>query len=98
MDNAEPKAMFGTRHKTKTNKAKDTTQKTKKNTSNTDFSKTPGVNPDALEGYAVFWGEGYNTLYKASKMKLIQDLNYYIYTIASNMRIVSVRLLFKVKW
>jgi nitrate reductase cytochrome c-type subunit len=54
MDNAEPKAMFGTRHKTKTNKAKDTTQKTKKNTSNTDFSKTPGVNPDALEGYAVF--------------------------------------------
>lgn len=42
-------------HDTKRRQTKeDTTQKTKKNTSNTDFSKTPGVNPDALEGYAVF--------------------------------------------
>ena len=72
MDNAEPKAMFGTRHKTKTNKAKDTTQKTKKNTSNTDFSKTPGVNPDAFEGYAVFGKMAITPCIKHSKLNLFK--------------------------
>ena len=43
-------------HDTKRRQTKQKTQhrKLKKNTSNTDFSKTPGVNSDALEGYAVF--------------------------------------------
>jgi len=38
MDNREISAILGTRHRTKTNKAKNTTQKTKK-VSNTDPTK-----------------------------------------------------------
>ena len=47
-----------TRHRTKTNKTKNTTQKTKK-ISNTDATKNPGVNTGAREGYAVV--ASYNT-------------------------------------
>ena len=52
------------RHKMKTNKTKNTTQKTK-TMSNTDPTKNPGVNPDAREAQAVY------TSHKTPAMLLI---------------------------
>ena len=49
MDNPHTHAPLGTRHRTKTNKTKNTTQKTK-GMSNTDPTKKPEVNPGVSEG------------------------------------------------
>jgi hypothetical protein len=49
MDNPHTHATLDTRHKTKTNKTKNTTQKIKK-MSNTDPTQNPEVNPGVSEG------------------------------------------------
>jgi hypothetical protein len=48
MDNPETQTTLGTRHRTKTNKMKTTTQKTKK-MSNTNHAKIAGRNPGVSE-------------------------------------------------
>ena len=48
MDNPETQTTLGTRHRTKTNKMKTTTQKTKK-MSNTNHAKITGRNPGVSE-------------------------------------------------
>ena len=48
MNNRETLATIDTRHKTKTNKTKNTSQKTK-NMSNVDSTNKTGVNPGARE-------------------------------------------------
>jgi hypothetical protein len=43
--------------------------------------QNPWGEPRCSRRVRSFWEDGYNTLYKAFKIKLIQDLNYYIYPI-----------------
>ena len=60
-----------TRHRTKTNKIKNTTQKAKK-ISNKDPTKIPGVNPGTREGKAV------PASYKTFAMLLVSSIYVYM--------------------
>ena len=78
-----------TRHRSKSNKTKNTTQKTKK-MSNTDTHQKLGLNPDALEGQAV------PVSYKIPAMLLMCVGHHYAQTntnnVSTNYKCINLRI------